>query len=234
MSGYIKRSIIACEQGGEQWHHARLGLPTASRFADIVTPGGKATKNAARETYKCQLLAERLTRQLMQNYVTPAMMRGTELEPQARAWYELETWLEVKRVGLAIAEGDGWKCGASPDGLCADRGLEIKCPLPHTLIAQLLEDGPPGDYIPQVQAGMWVCGLARWDLVLFSGASGIPNRIFEIEADSKMHAAFAEHIPAFCAELDAAEARLIALGGGGVRDIMDAAADGNDWPEGLR
>jgi hypothetical protein len=52
----MKRTILQCEQGGAEWHQARLGLPTASRFADIVTATGKATKNAARETYKAQLL----------------------------------------------------------------------------------------------------------------------------------------------------------------------------------
>ena len=228
----MNRTIIDCTQGGEAWHHARLGIPTASRFADIVTPGGKATKNAGRQTYLCQLLGERLTRQLMSNYVTPAMMRGTELEPQARAWYSLETGQEVKQVGFCTLAGDGWTCGASPDGLCEGGGVEIKCPMPHTIIGQLLQDEPPEDYALQVQGNMWVCGLLRWDLVLYSGTSGLPNRIFQIAADAKLHAAFAEHIPAFCAELAAAEARLIAMGGGGVRGVMDAAKD--EWPDALK
>ena len=227
----MKRTILDCQQGGTEWHHARLGIPTASRFADIVTGTGKASKSAARESYKCQLLGERLTRQLMSNFVTPAMMRGTELEPQARAWYSLETGRDVREIGLAVLDGDGWRCGASPDGLCDDRGLEIKCPLPHTLIAQLLGDGAPEDYAMQVQGNMWVCGLARWDLVLFSGTSGLPNRVFTIEADAKIHAAFEEHILAFCRELDECEARLIALGGGGVRGLQDV---GNEMPEALR
>lgn len=228
----MKRSIIECTQGGEEWHAARLGVPTASRFADIVTPGGKATKNAARQTYLCQLLGERLTRQLMSNYVTPAMQRGVELEPQARAWYSLETGNDVRQVGFCVLEDDDWKCGASPDGIAADCGLEIKCPLPQTIIGQLLQDDPPEDYIMQVQGNMWVCGMRRWDLVLYSGTTGLPNRIFSIEADDKLHAAFSEHIPAFCAELASAEKRLIAMGGGGVRGVMDVAKD--DWPEALK
>ena len=227
----MKRTILQCEQGGVEWHQARLGLPTASRFADIVTATGKATKNAARETYKAQLLVERLTGQLMSNFATPAMQRGTDLEPRARAWYELETGRAVKQVGLVILEGDGWKCGASPDGLCEDRGLEIKCPLPHTMIAQLLEDGRPDAYDVQIQACMWVSGVMRWDLVLFTDSTGIPNKVYEIHANAGLHLAFAEHIPAFCAELAECEARLIGMGAGGVRGL---AAQGNDWPEGLK
>jgi hypothetical protein len=227
----MRRYTIQCDQGGAEWHAARLGIPTASRFADIVTPTGKPTKNADRQKYICQLLAERLTGQMMTNFTTPAMQRGTELEPRARAWYQLETGREVAQVGLAVLEGDGWKCGASPDGLCVDRGLEIKCPLAHTMIAQLLDESAVAEYSMQIQAGMWVCGMERWDLVLFTDSSGIPNKVYEVKADPAMHAAFEEHIPAFCAELATDEARLIAMGGGGVRSSLSV---GTDWPEGLK
>lgn len=227
----MKRYTINCEQGGDEWKLARLGIPTASRFADIVTPGGKATANAKRETYRCKLLVERLTGQMMQNFTTEAMKRGTELEKQARGRYQLETGSDVKEVGLAVLEGDGWKCGASPDGLCADRGLEIKCPLNDNMVAMLLDESGPAEYMIQIQGCMWVTGLSAWDLFLFSDSNGIPPKVYEIQADPAMHAAFEEHIPAFCAELATDEARLIAMGGGGVRSSLSVGAD---WPEGLK
>ena len=226
----MTRAIINCEQGPSDWHAARLGIPTASRFSDIVTSTGKPTKNAAREAYKAQLLVERLTGSLMQNFVTPAMQRGTELEPRARAWYALTTNREMRQIGLAVLDGGEWKCGASPDGLCEDRGIEIKVPLNHTMVSLLLSDTPWDDYYMQVQGGMWVTGLPLWDLVLFTDSSGIPNRVCEIKADDKIHAAFDEHIPAFCKELAEAEARLIAMGAGGVRSIE---SQGQGWPKGL-
>ncbi len=196
-----------------EWHCARLGIPTASNFAAIVTPTGKPTANAARQTYKCELLAERMTGQLTSHFVSAAMERGTELEPQARAWYQLETNKPIKSIGFVQLDTGAGLCGASPDGMAADRGLEVKCPLNHTIIGQLLADVPPLDYIMQCQAGMWVTGVVRWDLVLFSGTSGIPNRIYELRADERLFAAFETCIPAFCAELAAAEAKLVAMGG---------------------
>ena len=203
--------IIECTQGSAEWHKARLGIPTASNFDCIVTMGGKGVTGKTRQSYLLQLLAERITGQLTQNYVSPAMERGTTLEPQARAWYELTTGCTVQQVGFALP-CEGGRYGCSPDGLCEDRGIEIKCPLPHTLLGQLLNDAPPEEYYLQVQACMWITGRPRWDLVLFSGMSAIPNRIHEISADEKMHAAFAEHVNKFADDLDAAEAKLLAIG----------------------
>lgn len=210
----MKVHYLDSKQGSEQWHAARLGIPTASNFKVLVTPTGKVATGEKRETYKAQLLAERLTGQMMSNFVTPAMLRGTEMEPQARAWYELETGREVRQVGFAYREDLKGKCGASPDGICPDRGVEIKAPLPHNIIPMLLDDAPSSEYVAQVQAGMWICCMDRWDLVLYSGTPGIPNRIYEMYRDPVMHAAFDSAIPAFCRELDAAEAKLRAMGGG--------------------
>jgi hypothetical protein len=219
------RKEIDCEQGTAAWHKARIGIPTASKFADIVTSTGKATTGAARERYMMALLAERMTGELLSNFVTPAIERGTELEPRARAWYELETGKPVKQVGFVQFDTGAGMCGASPDGMAVDRGLEIKCPLPHTIIEQLLDDVPPAEYIMQCQAGMWICGVNQWDLVLYSGVSSIPNRIYSLKADEKIHAALDQHLTAFCAELDANEARLIEMGGRAVwRDTWAANA----------
>ena len=42
--------ILDCEQGSRAWEEARLGIPTASCFARIVTPGGKLSKSSATGT----------------------------------------------------------------------------------------------------------------------------------------------------------------------------------------
>ena len=206
------RTEYNCQQGTLDWHIARLGKCTASHAADVVTPTGKATANKARETYRNELLAERLTGKITQHFTTDAMKHGTKLEPRARAWYSVETGRDVREVGF-VTRDDVAGCGCSPDGLCDDRGLEIKCPLTHTLIGQLLCDEPPAEYVMQVQFCAWVCGLPAWDLVLFSDNAGVPSRIYTIAADEKLHASFDLHVPAFLAELAACEARLIALGG---------------------
>ena len=230
----MTRTEMNMAQGTVEWFKARLGIPTASHFADIVTPTGKPTANAARTTYRNQLLAERMTGQLTDHFTTPAMERGVELEPRARAWYEVTTGHAVRQVGFVQLDTGAGICGASPDGITDASGLEIKCPLPHTIIGQLLADMVPPDYAMQCQAGMWICGLLAWDLVLFAGTCGIPNRLITLSADARLHAAFSEHVPAFCAELDAAESRLVAMGGTArwrdtrIDNAADILGDGND------
>ena len=205
------------KQGSSAWHDARLGVVTASRVADVVTLTGKATKSASRQRYMQELLFERLTGREANSFVTPAMERGTMLEPQARAWYELTADTDVRQVGFVTCDELKGRAGCSPDGLVGDaRGIEIKCPMPVNIIGLLLEDDAEAakDYAAQIQFCMWICARTEWDLVLFSDEQGIPSRIITIAADPVLQAAFAEHIPAFCAELDAAEAKLRAMGGG--------------------
>jgi hypothetical protein len=50
------------EQGSQAWLAIRLGIPTASRFKDIVTPA-KADKSKSATAYMYELLAERLTKE---------------------------------------------------------------------------------------------------------------------------------------------------------------------------
>ena len=153
-------------QGSMEWHHARLGIPTASGFCNILTPAGKPTKSAARQTYMHKLLGERLTGKPMLNFVSAAMERGIELEPKAREWYAFDRGVEVRQIGFATLEPFQGMLGCSPDGLVdPEGGIEIKCPLLGTMIAYLLADGPPEDYQMQVQACLWITGRQWWDLV---------------------------------------------------------------------
>ena len=154
--------IVDCEQGSVEWFRARLGIPTASQFDQIVTPTGKLSKSADKYAYR--LLAERLLNAPM----TPVegqewMERGRELEPMAARQYEFLQDCEVERVGF-ITTDDG-RLGASPDRLVKGKavGVEIKCPAPHTHLRYLLE-GAADSYRPQVQGQMLVAELERVDL----------------------------------------------------------------------
>ena len=56
---------------------------------------------------------------------TEWMLRGTELEPEARSFYEFETGATVTEVGF-ITNDDG-TAGCSPDGLIDESvGWEVK------------------------------------------------------------------------------------------------------------
>ena len=123
------------EQGTEEWHNLRLGVPTASRFSDIITPSkGDLSKSA--DKYMNELIAEKITLQREQFKMTDWMERGNELEAEARDVYSFLSDNEVTEVGF-ITNDDG-TIGASPDGLIGkDGGLEIKCPKASTMVKYL-------------------------------------------------------------------------------------------------
>ncbi len=208
--------MVKCKQGGSTWLKARLGIPTASKFACIVTPGGKPVTGVTRKTYIHELAAERILGETEEHYVTAAMERGTLLEPGARAWYELKHGVDVQQIGLAL--GDSMRWGASPDGLVGDDGgIEIKCPMPKRFVAAAL--GDIAEYLPQVHACMWVCERAWWDVVIYSDRQRLPAVVHRVWRDDALCAVYDEAVPAFCDELDAMVGALEKLGMG------EAAAD---------
>jgi putative phage-type endonuclease len=194
--------VLDCEQGTQPWFAARLGRITASKVSSLVTATGQVSKGVGRRSFLCELAAERITGSVETHFVTAAMERGTALEPMARDWYSLTTGRDVRRVGFVYHDAER-RWGCSPDGLCSDRVLEIKCLGRKNHVAALLAGGVPTDYVQQVQFQMWVCGLGLCDFVLFSDEHNMPSRVITVEADEKMHATFAEVLPAACDEIEA-------------------------------
>lgn len=219
--------VLDVPQGSREWFDARLGVVTASNADNIVTPTGKAVTGAKRETYMRQLLTEKFTGIPHGGVETFAMRRGTELEPKARQWYEIATGRDVKRVGF-VWRNESRDCGCSPDGLSDGRGLEIKCPLAHTLVGYMLDGGGvPAQYVIQVQFCMWVTGLDEWDFVLYSDCEGIPSTIQTVAADAKIHHIMDEAVPTFVSDMARAEIRLKEMG-------AKAALRIDDIPQGSR
>ncbi len=153
--------IIDCEQGAPEWHAARLGMITASRFSDVLAKGQGKTRRA----YLLQLAAERLTGEMQETYTNGDMARGVELEAEAREAYESMYGVSVHQIGFAKL--DDW-IGASPDGLIeTDGGLEIKCPRATTHLQYQDDDCLPTVYTPQVQGQLWVTGRKWWDFMSY-------------------------------------------------------------------
>ncbi len=201
IAGGSKSAIVAhVEQGGSKWLALRCGIVTASGAGAIVTSTGKASTAAARDGYLCELAGERLTGSTEGHFTNAAMERGTKLEPEARDWYSFATGRDVAEVGFVWGD-DSRQYGCSPDGLCVDRGLEIKCPMRKAMIGALLDDKFQRTYRAQVQFCMWCTGLPMWDVCYYHDAPEIPNRIWTIERDPKMHDAFEAHIKPFISEL---------------------------------
>ena len=150
------------EQRSPEWYAVRCGIPTASNFKKIITSQGKPSTSAT--GYMHELLAEWMGAS-KEPFETEWMVRGTEMEAEAMAFYEFQTGLDVKQVGF-ITELDGL-VGCSPDGLMPSKGLEMKSPKASTHVKYLLDGACPADYVPQVQGCMWITGMDEWDFLSY-------------------------------------------------------------------
>ena len=193
---------LDCEQGSEEWLKARLGIPTATGFENIVTATGK--KSSAQIKYMAELIEESILGG-GDTFKSGFMERGNQLEPQARAAYEFLTGNDVIQVG-GVYLNENRDVMVSPDGLIPSlkKGLEIKCPKMSTHIRYLLEGGVPAEYVIQVQANLWVTGYETWDFVSYCPEYQKQTLyLFTTERDEKLMKAFDEHIPQFVKTLKA-------------------------------
>lgn len=156
--------IFDCEQRSEAWFEARKGIPTASEFATILSKGRGNAESLTRKTYMLKLAGEILTGKPMESYSNWHMVRGQEMEPEAKNLYSFMTDFDVTEIGF-IRNGDK---GASPDGLIGDDGmLEIKTKLPHLTIDAILKDEFPPEHKAQCQGQLWVAERDWIDLVVY-------------------------------------------------------------------
>lgn len=152
--------IIECDQGTPEWFQARLGIPTASNFGDILAKGEGKTRKA----YLHQLASEIITGDPGESFTSQAMERGKAMEDEARNLYAFVSRTPLVRVGF-VRNGD---VGASPDSLIeADGGLEIKTSRADLLVDILLKDEVPPKHQPQLQGNLWVTERDWWDLVIY-------------------------------------------------------------------
>ena len=133
-----------------------MGFVTASQFKHLL-PGKKGGYLAARDTYKWQLVTERLTGRATEHYVNPAMQWGIDQEGFARAEFVQRMRLMVDLVGFI--KHPTLMCGASPDGVLegGDGLVEFKCPTTNTHL-QTIMDGMDSMHMAQVQGQMWLTG----------------------------------------------------------------------------
>jgi hypothetical protein len=152
--------LIYCEQGSREWAVARLAIPTASRFADILAHGDGKT----RRKYLLSLAGEMLIGEPMATFSNHRMERGRFLEAEARERYAFKYDVEPQPVGF-IRNG---RAGASPDALLDGSGvLEIKTALPSILIEKLLRDEFPPEHRAQTQGELWIAEREWVDLAIY-------------------------------------------------------------------
>jgi hypothetical protein len=197
-------------QGSEDWYRARLGIPTASSFDQIVTPKKcEPSKSAAK--YALKLAAERLLNMPTDSIEGQAWMeRGKELEPDAVLQYEFVN--EVKTVPVGFITNDEGTIGCSPDRIVLnDRrvGLEIKCPAPHVHLGYLLAH-LADEYRPQVQGQILVAELDHADL--YSYHPRMPAATIRSERENDYIAKLSEGLKEFLHLLDDVTERARKLG----------------------
>jgi hypothetical protein len=192
------------QQGTPEWHKARAGIPTASRFYDIAKKLKSGAYSAERRKYLFTLLGERYTGEIAETYDGGALARGKAMEDEARKLYEFHTDNETKLVGFITSTA--WRAGCSPDFLVGnDGGGEIKTKTPH-LHFDCLETGEvPEEHVDQCQGAMGITGRAWWDFVSYWPKC--PVFIKRIHRDESRIALLKIEVSTFANELDSLVAK---------------------------
>lgn len=193
-------------QGSAEWARLRMGIPTASNFEKILTPGGKPSKQS--EAYRRHLLAEMLIGLPIDAPKTSWMDRGVDMEDEAVCFYEFERDVAVQKIGFVT--DDAVTIGASPDRLIGEDGLlEIKCPSPAVHVGYLMAEGADGDYSVQLQGQMLVTGREWVDICSYHPA--MPSVIVRVPRDEpfidKLRTALIEFSESLLADAKALRAK---------------------------
>ena len=144
------------EQRSQEWFALRAGKFTGSRFAMLMakTKSGPA---ASRRNLIALLAIERMTGACVETYQNSAMLRGTELEPEAIEAYEDNQLVTVQGMAF-ITHAELDYVGVSPDGMVGDNGMvEVKCPSAEAKhLDALLKGSHATEYKWQLQGQLWV------------------------------------------------------------------------------
>lgn len=129
------------EQGSYEWHEIRHGKI-----------GGTASKGlfVKSDTLLYELLAEKTESFIEEeSYISDDMLRGMQLEPEARQWANENYQAEFIECGWM--QSDIELLGISPDGITADfkQAIEIKCPQAKRHIQTVIENDIPLDNLHQ-------------------------------------------------------------------------------------
>ncbi len=198
--------IINCEQRSPEWFRARCGFITSSRIADVLAKLRSGGEAAGRRNYRAQLVCERLTGEPAEDtYCNADMQRGIDMEPIARAAYEVHREVFVEQCGF-ILHPSLPLCGASVDGLVGDDGLvEIKCPRLVTHLDYLLHpEQVPSEYQPQMLWQMECTGRNWCDFVSYDPRMPKRHRLFvrRLMRDEKRLKEMREEVERFLLEVE--------------------------------
>lgn len=160
-------------------HPARAECARKQDSSTVIEPAS----NPESRSLTMLLASERISGWTDPTWINDDMERGIDSEPLARDLYS-EKYAPATELGFMVLEGDGYKLGYSPDGLVGDDGLlEIKAPRAKGHIATILAGTPPIEYMPQLQAGLWVSGRRWIDFVSY--CAGLPMFVKRVYPQQK-------------------------------------------------
>ena len=190
------------DQGSAAWFADRCGKVTASRLADVMAYGKKGQPLKAREDYMAEIIAEQLTGDTAEHFVSKPMLWGIEHEPDARSRYEVERETFVDETGF-VPHPTIEMAGASPDGLVGEDGLvEIKCPNTATHIKTLIRRTADPQYMAQMQWQLACTGRKWCDFVSYDPRMPDALQVFiaRVERDEDAIAAAEKEVQLFLQE----------------------------------
>ena len=142
------------QQRSPEWHKIRKGSIGGTRVKSAFAKNNLPLVD--------ELIAERHSDTIEENFVNDAMQRGIDLEPVAIAEFEDFTELTVDTFGLATND-KFTGCHLSPDGLVLDVngypmfGVEVKCPSTKKHVEYIRTNKVPAEYKFQVYHYFAIC-----------------------------------------------------------------------------
>lgn len=152
------------EQRSREWFEMRLGVITGSRCASIFKSNNL--------TFVDELIAERLSGEIIESPTTQAMQHGILMEPVALDEYRMRTGNNAREIGFCIHDEHDF-LAISPDALVYEKdvaigGVEIKCPSTKKHVEYLRMNKIPAQYKAQVMHYFIVIDSLQWmDFVSF-------------------------------------------------------------------
>jgi len=152
------------EQRTKEWFQMRLGVITGSRCKNIFRSNNLS--------FIDELIAERLSGEIVESPTTAAMRHGIMMEPVALDEYRMRTGHDAREIGFCIHDNLDY-LAISPDALVYQNGtpiggVEIKCPSTKNHIQYIRMNKVPSEYLSQVLHYFIVIDSLEWvDFVSF-------------------------------------------------------------------
>lgn len=169
------------EQNTQEWLMLRCGIPTCSKFHEIITSKGK--RSATYEKYVREKAAERISGEPTKTYTNSYMKKGHEREGESRKMYSFMNDVEVVKIAFWYFD-DKKEFGGSPDGLIGKSGIWENKNAEGVIQMSRIDNGwNDSEHFVQCQGNLFV-GEREWcDLTSYSrGFMPVTKRIYRDES----------------------------------------------------